>query len=155
MTPGTFTQLYTQVVFSPHIYCPISSLSHQETIFKFVSGTIASMGHKSLAVNGMYDHIHIFFGLKPDISISDTVKEVKRSSTNFIKEQGFLKKFNWQVGYGAFSYSRSQISNVINYIINQREHHKKKTFKEEYIEFLTEFGIEYNPKYLFDFHDEK
>ena len=100
----------------------------------------------------MYDHIHIFYSMKPSLSISETVKEVKRVSSNFIKDEGLLRNFHWQKGYGAFSYSRSQIDNVIKYIMNQREHHQNKTFRVEYIEFLEKFEIEYDPKYLFDFH---
>ncbi|MBE0637628.1 MAG: IS200/IS605 family transposase [Bacteroidales bacterium] len=153
MGASSFSQLYIHLVFSPHLHCPVKTINHQEQIFKFTAGLLNSMGHKSLAVNGMYDHIHIFFGLKPSMSISDVVKEVKRSSTNFIKQEFQYSKFSWQEGYGAFSYSRSHISNVVNYIINQKEHHKKKTFREEYIELLEDFQIEYDLKYLFDFFD--
>jgi putative transposase len=153
MASGTFTQMYVQLVFSPKKHCPIVSINHQERVFSFVAGLMNSMGHKSLAVNGMYDHIHIFGGWKPTFSVSDTVKEIKRASTNFIKEEGFLTKFNWQEGYGAFTYSRSQIDRVIKYIMNQREHHKKVSFKSEYIKMLDNFEVEYDPKYLFDFHD--
>lgn len=153
MEPGTFTQLYVQTIFSPKMHCPIVNVNHQKTVFKFMTGTLNSMGHKALAVNGMHDHVHCFFGLKPSISISDTVKEIKRASSTFIKEQFEIQKFYWQKGYGAFSYSRDQIDTVVKYIINQREHHKNETFREEYIRFLEEFEIEYDPKYLFEFID--
>jgi len=152
MEPGTFTQLYTQLIFSPQIQSPIQSIKSQERVFGYVSEILKSLGHFPLAVNGMYDHIHIFYSMKPSLSISETVKEVKRVSSNFIKDEGLLRNFHWQKGYGAFSYSRSQIDNVIKYIMNQREHHQNKTFRVEYIEFLEKFEIEYDPKYLFDFH---
>jgi len=152
MGAGSFTQLYIHLVFSPHLHCPIQSVRHQEQIFKFTAGLLNSMGHKSLAVNGMYDHIHIFFGLNPSRNISDVVKEVKRASTNFINQELLYSKYSWQTGYGAFSYSRSNIDNVINYIMNQKEHHKNITFREEYIELLEEFQIDYKLEYLFDFH---
>ncbi len=101
----------------------------------------------------MYDHVHVFYGMKPTISPPETVKEIKRVSSVFLKDEGCLHNFGWQSGYGGFSYGKSQIDNVIKYIIHQREHHKKKTFQEEYIEFLEKFEIEYNPKYLFEFHE--
>jgi putative transposase len=97
------------------------------------------------------DHIHIFVGLKPAMNISDLVRDIKNNSSNFINGNKWVKgKFAWQEGYGVFSYSQSQIENVYQYIANQEEHHSKKTFKDEYIEFLKKFNIEYNEKYLFD-----
>ena len=153
MVPGTFTQLYTHLIFSPKIQSPIQSIKSQDRIFSYVSAILKNLGHFPLAVNGMHDHIHIFYSAKPDLSVSDTVKEVKRVSTIFIKDEALLRKFHWQNGYGAFSYSRSQIDNVIKYIMGQREHHKTKTFRKEYIEFLEKFEIEYNPKYLFEWHE--
>ena len=104
-----------------------------------------------LAINGMPDHIHFLIGMKPSCSLSDLVREIKKSSNEFIKEQKLCEhKFNWQEGYGAFSYSHSNLNNVIDYIMNQKENHRKKTFKEEYVEFLQKFEIEHKPEYLFD-----
>ncbi len=104
-----------------------------------------------LAINGMPDHIHFFIGMKPSCCLSDLVREIKKSSNDFIKEKIFTRfKFQWQGGYGAFSYSHSNLSNVIAYIMNQKEHHKKKTFKEEYMEFLRKFEIEFKDEYLFE-----
>ncbi len=153
MSSGVYSQLYIQLVFSPHLYSPIQSVYHQERLYKFISGLLNAMGHKSLAINGMHDHIHIFFGLNPVMSISDVVKEVKRSSSRFIKEEDFMKRFNWQSGYGAFSYSRSHIDRVIKYIVNQKEHHRNKAFREEYLEMLDAFQISFKHQYLFEFHD--
>jgi putative transposase len=99
----------------------------------------------------MPDHIHAFIGLRPAMSISDLVRDIKNNSSNFINDNKFVKgKFSWQEGYGAFSYSHSHIENVYQYILNQEEHHKKKTFKDEYIDFLTKFNVDYDEKYLFD-----
>jgi len=104
-----------------------------------------------LSIFCMPDHIHILVGLTPDFSISDLVRDIKAGSSKFINDNNWiLGKFNWQEGFGAFSYSRSQIDTVIKYILSQEEHHKKKTFKEEYIEFLKKFEIEYDEKYLFE-----
>lgn len=103
----------------------------------------------------MSDHIHVFVGLKPAMNISDLVRDIKNNSTNFINENKWVNgKFAWQEGYGVFSYSHSQIENVYQYIENQEVHHKNKTFKEEYFEFLKKFDIEYNEKYLFDWYDD-
>ena len=105
-----------------------------------------------LAINGMPDHIHILIGMKPNCNLSDLVREIKKSSNSFVKEKRFTPyKFEWQSGYGAFSYSHSALDNVIAYISNQKEHHKKRTFKEEYIEFLEKYEVDYKPEYLFDF----
>ena len=153
MIPGVFYQVYIHLVFSPKLFCPVQSVHLQDHLFKYISGVVNRLGHKSLAVNGMYDHVHILYGMKPNLDISETVKEVKRVSSNFLKDEGLLKKFEWQIGYGAFSYGKSQIDNVIKYILNQREHHKTQTFKEEYIAFLKLFEIDYDPKYLFEFHE--
>lgn len=107
-----------------------------------------------LAINGISNHIHFFIGMRPSCSISDLVREVKKSSNDFIKENKFTKlKFSWQEGFGAFSYSHSQLDDVIKYIMNQKEHHKKKTFREEYIDFLKKFNVEYDEKYLFEWSE--
>ena len=99
----------------------------------------------------MPDHVHILVGMKPNISISDLVRDIKAGSSKFINDSKWINgKFNWQEGYGAFSYSKSNIDTVVKYILNQEEHHKKKTFKEEYLDFLEKFEIEYDEKYLFE-----
>jgi REP element-mobilizing transposase RayT len=106
-------------------------------------------------VNGMPDHIHAFIGLKPSMKISDLVRDIKNNSSNFINEKKFVKgRFSWQEGYGVFSYSHSHIENVYNYILNQEEHHKKRSFREEYIDLLQKFEIGFNENYLFEWIDE-
>jgi REP element-mobilizing transposase RayT len=154
MKPGSFTQIYIQLVFAVKNRDAVLYPRFQDEVFRFIAGSLNSMGHKSLAVNGMPNHIHTFFSLHPSMAIADVAKEVKRSSTNFINEKKWIPgRFQWQTGYGGFSYSRSQIGNVISYIKNQKEHHKKTTFKEEYLKLLQEFEVEYNKDFLFDFFD--
>jgi REP element-mobilizing transposase RayT len=117
-----------------------------------MSGILTNQKHKSIIINGLSNHVHILIGLNPSISVSDTVHEVKRSSTLFInRERLFSSKFSWQEGYGAFSYSRSQISDIYKYIENQEEHHKLKTFRQEYIQYLKKREMEFNEQFLYEF----
>ncbi|MDZ4146723.1 MAG: IS200/IS605 family transposase [Flavobacteriaceae bacterium] len=147
---GTFSQIYIQVVFAvQNRECMIQS-SWEEELYKYISGIVRNKEQKMLAINGMPDHIHLFIGMKPSCCLSDLVREIKKSSNEFIAEKKFIKfKFNWQEGYGAFSYSHSQIDSVIKYIMNQKEHHKRRTFREEYLDFLKKFEIEFKDEYLF------
>jgi len=147
---GTFSQIYIQVVFAvQNRECMIHATWEQE-LYKYISGIVRNKEQKMLAINGMPDHIHFFIGMKPSCCLSDLVREVKKSSTEFIKEKKFSKsKFNWQEGYGAFSYSHSHIDSVVKYIMNQKEHHRKLTFREEYLDFLKKFEIEFKEDYLF------
>ena len=111
---------------------------------------VQNNGHKMLQINGMPDHVHMLIGIRPVQSLSDLMKQVKQDSSKWINQQGFVNgKFSWQAGYGAFSYSKSQLPQVINYIQNQELHHKKKTFQEEYLEFLDKFDIDYDERYIF------
>lgn len=148
---GTFSQIYIQVVFAvKNRDCLILS-SWEEELYKYISGIIRNKEQKLLAINGMPDHIHFLIGMKPSCCLSDLVREIKKSSNEFINEKKFSKfKFQWQEGYGAFSYSHSALNNVILYINNQKQHHKKQTFREEYKDFLTKFQIEHNDEYLFE-----
>lgn len=148
---NTYTQLFVHIIFSTKGREKVLSKHFREEIFKYISGIVKRKNQKPFAVNGTIDHIHILVGMQPNITVSDLVRDIKHSSTNFIKEKKFIKhKFNWQKGFGAFSYSKSQIDSVINYIINQEEHHKQQTFEEEYIKFLQLFEVEYDSKYVFD-----
>ena len=123
----------------------------RDEVHKYMAGIIKGKDQKSIIVNGVTDHVHCFIGLRPAMSIADLVRDVKNNSSKFINERGFLKgKFQWQEGYGVFSYSHSQVDQVYKYILNQEEHHKQKTFREEYEEFLREFAIEHKPEYLFE-----
>ena len=151
---GTFSQIYIQYVFAVKGRENMLLPAFQDEIYKYIAGIVDGKEQKSLAVNGMADHIHVLVGLKPAMRIADLVRDIKNNSSNFINEKGFLKqKFNWQDGYGAFSYSQSNFGNVVDYIKNQKEHHKKKTFQEEYRGFLKKFDIPFEDKYLFDFYE--
>ncbi|MCG3166275.1 MAG: hypothetical protein POELPBGB_02053 [Bacteroidia bacterium] len=148
---STYTQLYIHVVFAVKGRESLIQPEWEEELYKYVTGIVRNKEQKMLAINGMPDHIHFFIGMKPSCSLSDLVREIKKSSNEFIKEKKFTKyKFSWQEGFGAFSYSHSQLTDVIQYIMNQKEHHKKKTFKEEYLDFLNKFDVEYNEQYLFE-----
>lgn len=148
---NTYTQIYVQIVFAVKGRENLIKPKNKETLHKFITDIVKNRGQKLLAVHSMPDHTHLFIGLEPNISISDLVRDVKAGSSKFINESNWLVgKFNWQVGYGAFSYSRSQIDHVIKYINNQEEHHRSRTFKEEYIDFLNKFNVEFEEKYLFD-----
>jgi|SRR5690554_3541764 len=146
----TFSQIYIQTVFAVEHRASLISPEWEEELYKYITGIVQNKGQKMLAVNGMPDHIHIFIGMKPSCCLSDLVREIKKSSNDFITEKKFSKfKFNWQEGYGAFSYSHSAMDNVVKYVMNQKEHHKKQSFKEEYLDFLNKFQIEYKDEYLF------
>ena len=149
--PGTFSQIYIQVVFAVKRRENLLQKPWRDEVFKYMAGIIKEKNQKPIIVNGVTDHVHLFIGLKPVMSLSDLVRDVKINTTNFINDRKFLNtKFSWQEGYGAFSYSHSQLDTVYQYILNQEEHHKKKTFKAEYLELLEKFEIEYDEKYLFD-----
>ncbi|HRN79395.1 MAG TPA: IS200/IS605 family transposase [Ferruginibacter sp.] len=151
---GTFSQIYIQYVFAVKGRENLLQKPWRDEVFKYISGIIKGKNQKPIIVNGVSDHVHVFVGLNPAMNISDLVRDIKNNSSNFINDQKFLKKkFAWQGGYGAFSYAHSQIQNVYQYIANQEIHHRKNTFKEEYIDFLQEFEIEFNDKYLFDWLD--
>lgn len=149
--PGTFTQLYIQVVFAVKGRQNLIATSWKDELYKYISGIITNKGHKAIIVNGMPDHVHLFIGLKPSMALSDLVRDVKNNSSNFINKNRWVTgQFSWQEGYGAFSYAHSQIDQVYNYILNQEEHHHTTSFKEEYTTFLRKFQIAYHEKYLFD-----
>ena len=154
--PNTYSQIYIQIVFAVKGRENLISKNNREELHKYITGIIQKREQKLLSIFCMPNHTHILVGLKPSISISDLVRDIKTGSSNFINEQKWIKgKFSWQEGFGAFSYSRSQIDNVIKYILNQEEHHKIVSFKEEYIDFLKKFEIEYDEKYLFDWDEEQ
>jgi putative transposase len=149
--PNTYTKIYLHIVFAVKFRDCLISREWKNELYKYITGIVQNNGHKLIVINGMPDHVHILIGLKPDQSISDLMQDVKGSSSKWINEKGFTRgKFNWQQGYGAFSYSDSQLDNVIKYIENQEEHHKKKMFREEYLDILKSANVDYNEKYLFD-----
>lgn len=148
---NTFTQIHVQAVFTVQNGHCIIQKSWKDELYKYITGIVQKNKHKLLAINGMPDHVHILFGFRPTQSLSDLMQDVKGDSSKWINQRKFIRgKFSWQEGYGGFSYSKSQLPYLISYIHNQEEHHKKKTFIEEYKEFLKEFGIEYDERYLFN-----
>jgi REP element-mobilizing transposase RayT len=148
----TYTQLYVHLIFAVKGRQNQISKEWNVELYKFISGLVKNKKQKLIAINGMPDHIHILLGIKPDIALSPLVKVIKTSSTNFINEEKFLLgKFYWQEGFGAFSCSPSNLSKVANYIENQEEHHKRRSFKDEYIALLKKHEIEYKEEYLFEF----
>jgi putative transposase len=148
---GTFSQIYIQVVFAVKHRDALIQAEWEERLYQYITGIVRNKGQKMLAINGIPNHIHFFIGMKPNCCLSDLVREVKKSSNDFIKENNLSRQlFNWQEGYGAFSYSHSQIDTVVQYIANQKEHHRKQSFKQEYIQFLHHFNIQYEERFLFD-----
>ena len=154
MKPGTFTQMYVQLVFAVGHRESVLSANIRPRVFEYISGIITAQKHKSIIVKGASDHVHILLGLNPAISVSDTVHEIKRVSSLFINENKLVcGKFCWQEGYGGFTYSRSQLDRVYRYIENQDIHHAKKTFREEYLAILEKYDVDYDPRFLFDFFE--
>lgn len=147
---NTYTQIHIQAVFAIQNRACVIRKSWKDELYKYITGVIQNHGHKVLAINGMPDHIHILFGMRPTQSLSELMQDIKGDSSKWINEKGFVKgKFSWQGGYGAFSYSKSHVDNVIAYIRNQEEHHKRKTFMEEYYDFLEKFGVDFDERYVF------
>jgi REP element-mobilizing transposase RayT len=151
MKPGTFTQIYVQLVFAVKNRNAALTREIRPRVFEYMSGIVTNQKHKSIIINGISNHVHILIGLNPAISVSDTVHELKRSSSIFINDNKLCPgRFSWQEGYGGFSYSRSQISNLFNYIQNQEYHHKERSFLDEYIDYLSTNEMEFDREFLFD-----
>ncbi len=147
---NTYTQIHIHAVFSVQNRLSLIDKSWQERLYLYIISIIQKRGHKVLAIGGMPDHIHVLFGFRPTQALSNLIQEVKRDSSEWINQERLVAgRFSWQEGYGAFSYSKSHISQVINYIETQEKHHKKKTFLEEYKQILNDFDLEYDERYIF------
>lgn len=147
---NSYTQLYVQFVFAPKFRAAMLQPEWDERLRKYISSIAKTNGHKMIAINNMPDHIHIFLGMHPDQSVSEIMRIIKGDSSEWINKEHFTeRRFQWQEGYGAFSYSRSQIDAVAKYIANQQAHHAKITFLDEYKEMLDKFGVLYDDRYLF------
>lgn len=152
---NTYTQIYIHVVFAVQGRQNLIPGEHKEELHKYITGIVKNKGPKLIAINSMPDHAHVFIGMKPNIALSDLVRDIKNNSSGFINDKKWVRgKFNWQKGFGAFSYGHSQIDVVVKYILNQEKHHAKKTFREEYLEMLKKFAVEYDEKYLFEWIEE-
>jgi len=151
---NTFTQIYVQIVFAVQGKLNLISEQNRERIEKYMCGIVSNNQSKPISIYCNPDHVHVLIGLHPSVSIADMARDIKSSSSKLINENNLIKgKFRWQEGYGAFTYSRSQIDSVAKYILNQPEHHKKKSFKEEYLDILDKLDIQYDDKYLFEWYD--
>ena len=147
----TYSQIYIHIVFAVKGRDNLISTKWKDELYKYITGVITNEGQKLIAINGMPDHIHILIGLRPTAALSNVVRDIKANSSKFINGKKWIAgKFEWQQGFGAFSYSHSQLTNVINYIQNQEEHHKTKTFREEYLEFLKLYNIDFKNEFIFD-----
>jgi REP element-mobilizing transposase RayT len=147
---NTYTQIHLQFIFAPKYRAALIRLDWENSLYKYITGIVQANKHKMITINGMPDHIHLLIGFRTTQSIADLMQDVKTGSSKWINDNKYCKsRFEWQSGYGAFSYSKSQLPDVIRYIENQKEHHSKRTFLEEYKMFLEKFEVEYEEKYLF------
>jgi len=152
--PNTYSQITIHAVFPVKHRENFILKEWRDDLHRYISGIITRKGARSLAVGGWKDQVHVLFGMPVTTSVADLMSAVKANSSKWINEQHFIKgKFQWQEGYGAFSYAKSQRDVVINYIINQEEHHKARSFREEYLKMLTDFEVNFDDKYLFEFYD--
>jgi putative transposase len=148
---NTYTQLYVHVVFAIKGRANIISQGWKDSLNKYITGIITNKNQKLMIINGMPDHLHLLIGLKPDCNLSDLMRDIKANSSRWINEGHFVAgRFEWQTGFGAFTIGQSQIDKVVKYILSQQEHHKRKTFREEYIKFLEAYNVDFNPEYIFD-----
>ncbi|MBO7433722.1 MAG: IS200/IS605 family transposase [Salinivirgaceae bacterium] len=147
---NTYTQLFVHFVFAVQNRQALISKTWKDELYKYITGIVTNKGHKLLSIGGVADHIHVLIGVSPNQSVSSLVADIKRSSSLWINERNLTAgKFAWQEGFGAFSYGKSQVHDVCEYIENQEEHHKIQSFRDEYIKFLELFGIDYNKDYIF------
>jgi len=147
----TYTQLYFHVVFAVKGRANLISPKWKEELYKYITGIISNKNQKLIAINGMPDHIHLLLGTKPDHNLSDLIRDVKAGSSRFINDKKWVMgKFEWQQGFGAFTLGHSQLDLIVNYIKEQDKHHKTKKFKEEYIELLKRYEIDFKTEYIFD-----
>jgi REP element-mobilizing transposase RayT len=147
---NTFSQIHLHFVFAVKHRTGLIQSTWKDELYKYITGIVQTHQHKLIAINGMPDHVHIFIGMRPTQSVSELLQDIKGSSSKWINDRKLVKgKFEWQEGYGAFSYSKSQAKDVVAYIANQELHHQKKTFREEYVEFLQKIEIDFDEKYIF------
>ena len=147
---NTYTQIHIHLVFAVKYRAAQIDKAWKNDLYKYMTGILTNKNHKMLNINGMPDHIHILFGMRPNEALSDIVRDLKKDSAEWIKKKGFLKsKFQWQEGFGAFAYGRTELDKIHRYIDNQEEHHRATTFREEYLHFLKAFEIDYDDRYIF------
>ena len=149
--PNTYTQIYIHIVFAVKGRQPLIPKEHKAELHRYITGIVRNKKQKIIQINSMPDHIHILLGMAPEIALTDLVRDIKANSSKFInKKQWVVGRFEWQKGFSAFSYSHSQLNAIATYITNQEKHHARKTFKEEYLECLNLYGVDYDKKYVFE-----
>ena len=149
---NTYHQIYLQTIFAVKYRATVIEKDWRPKLFGVIGNLINEANCKTIIVNGVEDHVHCFIGLKPVVSVSELTKTVKAKSSKYINDNSLTPhRFEWQEGYGVFSYGQSQIDRVYKYILNQEEHHKKQTFRDEYLGLLEKFEVEYDEQYIF--HD--
>ena len=152
---NTYTQIYIHAVFAVEGRQNLIKSEHNDELQKYIAGIVSGQKQKLIAINNMPDHLHLLIGLRPDAALSDLMRDVKAGSSKFINEQHWVAgKFSWQEGFGAFSHSRSQLGTVIRYLENQQKHHARRSFRDEYVELLEKYGVEYDQRYIFKFGEE-
>ncbi len=151
---NTYTQIYIHIVFSVAGRQSLLKGEVKDELHRYIAGILSRKRRKLLAINVMPDHLHLLLALEPETALSDLVRDIKANSSRFIRERGWVRgKFAWQEGFGAFSYSRSQLDAVIRYIQNQEKHHSRRSFRDEYLALLRKYGVDYDPRYVFDVHE--
>jgi putative transposase len=154
--PNTYSQIYIQVVFAVQGRENLIRRENKEELHRYITGIITNQGQKLITLHCMPDHAHILIGLRPNMALSDLMQQVKGDASHFVNQKRWVAgRFNWQEGYGAFSYGHSQLGGVIRYIQDQEAHHVQKSFRHEYLQFLKRFNVSYEPKYLFDFGEDR
>jgi REP-associated tyrosine transposase len=149
---NTFSQIYIQAVFAVSGRQSLIRPAFKEELYKYITGIVRNQGQKLIAINGVADHLHMLIGLRPAMALADLIREVKADSSNFINENRWIHgRFSWQEGYGAFSYGHSQLNTIIRYIQDQENHHRKQSFRNEYLSLLRKFDIAFEDKYVFEF----
>ena len=149
---NTFSQIYIQAVFAVSGRQSLIRQAFKEELYKYITGIVRNQGQKLITINGVADHLHLLIGLRPAKALADLIREVKADSSNFINENRWVHgRFSWQDGYGAFSYGHSQLNTIIRYIENQENHHRKQSFRNEYLSLLKKFDIAFEDKYVFEF----
>ena len=148
---NTYTQIYIHIVFAVKGRQNLIPKEHKTELHGYIMGIITNKKQTVIQINSMPDHIHILVGITPDTTVSNLVRDIKANSSKFINQKRWVMgRFEWQVGFGAFSYSRSQLDDLVKYIKNQEKHHMRKTFREEYLEILKRFNVNYDERYIFD-----
>jgi REP element-mobilizing transposase RayT len=151
---NTYSQIFIQAVFAVRGRECLIDDRWKEELFRYITGIVTNLGQKLIAIGGVADHIHLLLSINSNVNLSDLIRDIKANSSRFINEKKFVRgKFYWQEGFGAFSYSRSQLDDVAKYVLNQEQHHRDKSFKGEYISLLKKFDVEFDEKYLFDWID--